>query len=199
MLLSTHTANVSLSPLFAPSRDDITPLLCRPPLVTCRENDTTPLFLPSLLPCIPLFLSPPPLPRSATYRPSKQPLNVKALSVVVKQYGPWASLLAVFLFFFLTPCPRARGRYYNRINVYLSLSVTHLLSQVWQDGFAVNKRLERESVPDSRLWGFHPRHLWNNDIKCVSLCCSVFFFFRRLHLLKVKYSNERNLEWYGNR
>ncbi len=73
---------------------------------------------------------------------------------------------------FWTLCPRVGSSYYNRINVYLSLSVTLLLSHVWQDGFAVNTSLERETVPDSRLWGFHPRHLWNNNIKSVFLCWS---------------------------
>lgn len=74
-------------------------------------------------------------------------------------------------FFFWTLCPRAGSRYYNRINVCISFSVAHLLSQVWQDGFTVNTSLERESVADIKLRGFHPRHLWNNGMKCL---CVVF-------------------------
>lgn len=91
---------------------------------------------------------------------------------VVKQRGPWATFFAVFR----TQCPRARSRYHNRINVYLSHPVTLLLSRVRQAGFAVNTRLEGEAVPDSRLWGFYPRHLWNNDRNaCLRVVVLLFF------------------------
>ena len=81
------------------SRDDITPLLSCLLLVTCREDDTTSL-LPSLPPCIPLFLPHPPLSLSfsATYQGVRSPpLNVRALGVVVKRRGPWAAPFAFFL------------------------------------------------------------------------------------------------------
>lgn len=91
--------------------------------------------------------------------------------------GPWATFFAVFR----TQCPRARSRYHNRINVYLSHPVTLLLSRVRQAGFAVNTRLEGEAVPDSRLWGFYPRHLWNNDRNACLRVVVLLFFFRRFN------------------
>lgn len=150
--VSANTLLVFLSySSFALSRNDITSLL---PASRHLQRMIQPH--PSL--------PPPPCNESVVLTASK----CESTQCCGQTVRPLEHLLSVF---FWTLCPRAGSRYYNRINVCVSFSVTHLLSQVWQDGFTVNTSLERGSVADIKLRGFHPRHLWNNGMKCL---CVVF-------------------------
>lgn len=148
------------------SKDDITPLLFSPSLVTCNEDDAPPSLPPCTLPSSPLPHS---LSQSVTHCNRTGRTNSPWMW---KRSRLWSNSTALSALFW-TLCPRAWSRYHNRINVYLSHSVTHSLSQVWQAGFAVNTSLERESVPDSRLWGFYIFEIMTESVR---LCCRFFSF-----------------------